>query len=63
MLTPQQCRQLDPTLESRTDEEVAALLTELYSYADFFLDRWERAHHGIPSISRKDIEAEIERRV
>lgn len=63
MLTPKDCKRLDPTLKGLSDDYLQRVLDELYAYADFFWDRWVKAGHGIPNVSRKDIEAEMKRKV
>jgi hypothetical protein len=61
MLTPQECKRLDPSLRDVPDERLEALLKALYPYAEFFLDQWEKEGHTIPNVSQKEIEAEMRR--
>jgi hypothetical protein len=63
MLTPKQCKKLDPSLQGVPDERLEAILKALYLYAEFFWDQWMKDGGGIPNVSREAIEVELRSRV
>jgi hypothetical protein len=63
MLTPKDCKRLDPSLGDVSDERLEAILKALYSYAEFFWDQSEKEGHGIPNVSLKEIDIEMKRKM
>ena len=46
MLTPEQCRQIDPELNKLSDEELTKVRDALYKLGQIIFDDWLTERHG-----------------